>query len=154
MFSLQELSEGFKLQYDKFLHGCDALEENGEWDVPADGEMEAYYLNDIMCAIVLLISADGEFSENEANYVNDAFGFRYSAQELKELYKTNGSDISNMLENEILAGYRKMKAINAKLADHYRNMLYQICDIIAKSDGIIHVSETKKLEAIKAALAD
>ena len=154
MFSLQELSDGFKLQYEQFIHGCDALEQKGGWDVIANGQMEAYYLNDMMCAIVLLISADGEFSEEEAKYVNDAFGFRYSAAELKELYRTNGSDIRNMLENEIPAGYRKMKAISGELAAQYRNMLYQICDIVAESDGIVHIAELKQIEAIKKALAD
>ncbi len=154
MFSLQEMSEGFKAQYEKFLQGCDALEENGDWDVRADGQMEAYYLNDMMCVIVSLISADGEFSEDEAKYVNDAFGFRYSAAELKELYNTNGADIRNMLENEIPAGWRKMKAVNEKLAEHYRNMLYQICDIIAESDGVIHIAELKQIETVKTALAD
>ena len=154
MFSLQELSDGFKIQYEKFIHGCDALEQKGEWDVIADGQMEAYYLNDMMCTIVLLISADGEFSEDEAKYVNDAFGFRYSAAELKELYRTNGSDIRNMLENEIPAGYRKMKLINEELAEHYRNMLFQICDIISQSDGIVHIAELKQIDAIKKALAD
>lgn len=154
MFNLQEMSEGFKAQYEKFLQGCDALEENGDWDVQADGQMEAYYFNDIMCVIVSLISADGEFSEDEAKYVNDVFGFRYSAAELKELYGTNGDDIRNMLENEIPASWRKMKAVSGKLAEHYRNMLYQVCDIIAESDGTIRIAEKAQIDALKAALAD
>ena len=47
-----------------------------------------------------------------------------------------------------------MKAVNEKLAEHYRNMLYQICDIIAESDGVIHIAELKQIETVKTALAD
>lgn len=154
MTKLQEMSEAFKFQYEKFLQGCDALEEKGEWSVSADGDMEGYYFNDIMCVIVTLISADGEFSEDEAKYVNDIFGFRYSPEELKELWKTNGSDINQMIEEEIPAGYRKMKAISEKLAGHYKEMLFRICDIIAESDGILRASETRQIDRIKKSLAD
>ena len=150
MSRLQELSESFKLQYEKFLNGCDALEANGDWNVSTDGDMETYYFNDIMCIIMMLISADGEFSDNEAKYINDIFGFSYSAKELKELYKTNGDDIINMMDTEIPAGYKRMKLINSKLAEHYRNMIIQICDIIAESDGFIHVSEIRQIEKVKA----
>ena len=153
MVSLKELSDGFKLQYEKFIHGCDDLEQNREWDTRADGEMEAYYLNDIMCAIVLLVSADGEFSEKEAGYINDMFGFSYTPPELKEMYRTNGADIRNMLGNGIPAGYRKMKAVNPKLAEYYRDLVLQACDIIAASDGMIHPAEEKEIGLIRAGFA-
>ena len=154
MFKLQELSEAFKTQYEKFINACDALEDKGDWDVQADGEMEAYYLNDMMCAILMLISADGEFEEEEAKYINDIFGFRYTVDELKEIYRTNGGDIRNMLENEIPAGYRRMKSINSALAEHYRNLILHICGIMAESDGIIEVEEVQETEKIKKALQD
>ena len=152
MSRLQDMSESFKLQYEKFLNGCDALEANGDWNVSTDGDMETYYFNDIICIIMMLISADGEFSDVEARYINDIFGFSYSAEELKELYKTNGDDIINMMETEIPAGYRRRKLINSRLAEHYKEMILQICDIIAESDGVIRVSETNEIEKIKMCL--
>lgn len=152
MTRLQEMSESFKFQYEKFINGCDALEANGDWNVSSDGEMEAYYLNDIMCMITLLISSDGEFSDVEASYVNDMFGFSYTPEELKDLYKHSGNDIIDFVASEIPAGYRRMKLINSKLADHYKSMIYLICDIIAESDGIIHAAETRQIEKIKGIL--
>ena len=154
MTKLQEMSENFKYQYEKFLNGCDALEDKKDWDVSVNGDMETYYFNDIMCVIVLLISADGKFAGGEAKYINDIFGFSYTPEELRELYRTNGEDIQNMLEAEVPAGYRRMKLINSKLAEHYRQLIFLICDIIAESDGYIQDAELKQIERVKAGFAD
>ena len=152
MAKLQELSDAFKLQYEKFINGCDAMEEAGNWDISRDGNMETYYFNDIMCVIVMVISADGTFSEEEARYINEIFGFSYSAEELAELYRTNGSDIRNMLEGEVPAGYKRIKSLDTDMAQHYRNMLLLACDILAESDGVIQISEMNAIEKIKSSL--
>ncbi len=154
MSRLQELSNAFKFQYEKFLHGCDALEEKDEWDVAADGEMEAYYFNDLICIIIKLISADGDFSPAEAKYINDMFGFTYSPEGLKELYETNKNDINTLIDEEIPAGYAKMKSINAGLANLYRDLILQACEIIVESDGIIHIAENKQINRIRACFAE
>ena len=141
MSLLQQKAESFKTMYEKFVNGCDALEQSGAWDTDASGEMEGYYFNDIMCVILHLISADGLFADEEAQYVNDVFGFRYSADELREIYRTEGDDIQKMIDAELPAGYEKMKAISTGLAGHYRALMLMICDIISGSDGIIHSAE-------------
>jgi len=153
MSRLQELSEAFRLQYDKFTTGCAAVEEQGFWDDDRFGSMENYYYNDIMCVILCLVSADGTFSNAEAQYINEIFGFQYTAEELQEMYGTEGDSIRRMLTGEVPANYRHLREINGKLADHYRNMVLLICDIIAESDGI-KPAEAKEIQALKTALDD
>ena len=36
-------TERFTERWEKFIVGCDALEENGRWNKDEYGEMEAYY---------------------------------------------------------------------------------------------------------------
>lgn len=151
MNQLQELSDAFKLQYEKFVNGCAAVEEQGLWNDARYDSMEAYYYNDIMCVILCLISADGTFSDTEADYVNNCFGFTYTADELQEMYGTEGSSIRSMLSDEVPAGFRLLKSINEKLAAHYRDMLFLICDMIAESDGI-KPAESREIESLKTAL--
>ena len=152
MNKLQEMSDQFKFMYDKFLHGCDAIEAEGSWDTISSGQMEAYYFNDIMCVILHLISADGSFTQKEAEYVNQIFGFTYSPDEMKELYRTEGKDIRSMIKEEVPSGYKRMKLINAGLAEHYKEMLFLACDIVAESDGIVQPPEAEVIRGIKASL--
>ena len=154
MNQLQELSDAFQLQYEKFTNGCAAVEAEGLWTGAQSDSMETYYYNDIMCVILCLVSADGTFSQAEADYINDIFGFRYTPEELREMYGTEGDSIRGMLTGEVPAGYRRLKQINEKLAAHYRDMLLLICDIIAGSDGIVNPAETREIQSLKTALAD
>ena len=154
MNKLQELSETFQLQYDSFVNGCAALEEEGLWTDDQYESMEVYYFNDIMCVILCLASSDGTFSDAEAGYINDIFGFSYTSDELQEIYGTEGSNIRSLLINDVPAGYRRMKELNEKLAAHYRDILLLICDIIAESDGIVHIAEANEIRKLKEALKD
>ena len=141
MGKLQDLTEGFQLQYEKFLHGCDAVEMDGNWDVYESGDMETYYFNDMLCLILHLTSVDGEFSDTEADFVNAMFGSEYTAKELADIYQSEKKDIQNMVQVEIPADYRRLKTINEGLADHFKEMLFSICEIISESDGIVKNAE-------------
>ena len=151
MDSLQSRAEGFKLLYEKFLTACDAFEEKNKWDRDQDGEMEAYYFHDIMCVFIHLISADGVFSPEEADFVNRVFGFEYTPEELAELYRVQGEDIENLLKY-IPADYGKLKQLNGDLAEMYKEMLLRACDTVAVSDGSVHKNEQKYIDSLKASL--
>lgn len=153
MFDLHELSDAFKLQYDKFVTGCAAVEEEGLWDEDRFGSMETYYYNDIMCVILSLISADGTFSDAEAEYINEIFGFTYTPEELRAMYSTEGRSIRTLLTEEVPAGWKRLTQVNSRLAAHYRDMLFLVCDIIAGSDGI-RTAESKEIQSLRDALAD
>ena len=152
MESLKSGAEGIKLLYEKFLTACDAFEEENKWDRDQNGEMEAYYFHDLMCVFIHLISADGVFSPEEADFVNQVFGFGYTAEELAELYRVQGEDIEDLLKY-IPADYGKLKAFNGELAEMYKTMLLKACDVLAASDGSVHKNEQKYIDTLKASLA-
>ena len=149
MFDLQAQSDAFKLQYEKFLHACDALEETGEWEKAVRGDMESFYFNDLMCAVLHLISADGIFSDREAEYINTVFGFSYTPADLAEIYRTEGENIRKLFSEGIPEGYRRMKQNHPALAEHYKTMLLQLCDLIALSDGYFLKKEQQLLDVLK-----
>ena len=43
MEQLKNYSESFKFKFEKFLTGCDSIEEMGLWNLDENGEMDAYY---------------------------------------------------------------------------------------------------------------
>ena len=152
MDNLQAKADGFKLLYEKFLTGCDAFEEENLWNKDNDGEMEAFYFNDIMCVILRLVSADGVFAREEADYVNNVFGFRYTPEELAELYRVQGEDIDAHVLRGVPEGYRKLETLCPELAELYRQLLLQVCDVMSESDGSVHETEKKLIADLKAAL--
>ena len=152
MNSLQSEAEGFKLLYEKFLTACTAFEEENKWNRDQNGDMDAYYFHDIMCVFLHLISADGVFSPEEADFVNKVFGFEYTAEDLAELYRLQGEDIENLLKY-IPMDYGKLKTLSGDLAEMYKTMLLRACDLIAAGDGSVHKNEQKYIDSLKASLA-
>lgn len=51
MANIKEYSEKFKFAYEKFMFGCEALEEMGVWDEEQYGDMLTYYDNDIVSIV-------------------------------------------------------------------------------------------------------
>ncbi len=143
--------ESFKLKYDLFMIGCDAIEEEGLWDTEVLGEMDGFYFNDLSSVIIRLIASDGNISEKEVEYLNKTFGFEYTLDELKEVYKNCKDNIDHSFDEAFENGISYMRKINSKLADAYKELLALICDIIIESDGIIadiEVDEVKRLKAL------
>ncbi len=150
MNRIEVLSEGFKLKYEKFLVGCDSLEETNRWDKESFGEMEVYYVSDLTGAIIRLIAADGNFSQTEADFINDVFGFNYSVSELKEIYEDFGEDVESAFVEEIENGISMMKSINEELAEAYKDLLHTVCDIVIASDGMVSSPEVELANRLKA----
>ena len=136
MENVDVLTERFKLEYDRFLIGCDALEEEGLWDMDALGEMEACYQNDLVGVILRLIASDGEISARETEYLNKTFGFEYAPEELEALCQSCLDAFDGAFDEQARAGYRLMQSKNEKLADAYRELLELVCDILKESDGV------------------
>ena len=149
MFDLNAQSEAFKAQYEKFLTACDALEENGDWKKATQGDMETYYFNGLMCAALHLISADGLFSDEEADYINAVLGFHYSADELSEIYRTEKTDIDQLFTSGIPEDYRQLKKEYPEMAELYKTMLLQLCELIAASDGYVLENEKGRIAELK-----
>lgn len=142
-------ADSFKTKYEAFITGCDSIEELGEWNKELLGEMEAFYTNDIVSIIIRLIASDGKITEKETAFLNDAFDFTYTKEELAEVYNTCAENIEEAFDESFENGISYMRKINSKLADAYKELLYLICDIIIESDGIISVQEIQELEKLK-----
>lgn len=150
MESVDVLTKGFKAKYESFLIGCDAIEEMGQWDKEAFGEMDVFYESDLGGMILRLIAADGEICGKEVEYVNKNFGFDYTEGSLKAAYESCHEGLVGSFDENFKKGYLLMKKINAKLADAYKDLLGTICDIVIASDGEISPEEIEEAKRIKA----
>lgn len=150
MNNLDMYTESFKLKLEKFLLGCDAIEELGLWDKEQFGEMDVFYQNDLVSIIIRLIAADGVISGREVDYLNKNFGFSYSIAELRDAYQNCREEIGHSFDEAFENGITLMRSINEKLADAYKELLGLICDIIIESDGVVTETEQEEVKRLKA----
>ena len=152
MDRIDTLTKAFTSLYERFLIGCDAIEESGAWDKAALGEMDVFYENDLVGLILRLIAADGKISGKEAEYVNRNFGFDYTPEKLADIYDNCREALGVPFDEKFKDGIRQMKAINGKLASAYGELVGLACDIVAASDGEIPPEEIEEAKRIKALL--
>ena len=150
MKAIELYVESFKTKYEAFLTGCDSIEELDLWDKEANGEMEAFYANDLAGVIIRLIAADGKITAREVDYLNETFGFEYTLEEMKEVYRASKDTIEENFDENFENGISYMRKINDKLADAYKELLALICRIIIESDGIVAEAEIAEVERLKA----
>ena len=150
MNNLDMYTESFKLKLEKFLLGCDAIEELGLWDKEQYGEMDVFYQNDLVSIFIRLIAADGVISGREVDYLNKNFGFSYSIAELRDVYQNCREEIGHSFDETFENGITLMRSINEKLADAYKELLGLICDIIIESDGVVTETEQEEVKRLKA----
>lgn len=152
MKNIDKLTEQFKSLYERFLIGCDSIEEIGLWNKEEHGEMDVFYQNDLVSVILRLIASDGNISEKEVEYLNQNFGFGYTADELTDVYENCKEEIECSFDENFANGISYMRTLNTKLADAYKELLGLICDIIVESDNIVSDDETKIINQLKAKL--
>jgi len=147
---INEYTDSFKLQYEKFRIGCDSLEELGVWKKEEMGDMEVYFSNDLVSIILRMIATDGIYSQAEADYINEAFGFAYTVESLQEVYEQCAEEINTAFQNGSLSSaYRYLETLNDDLADAYKELILLLLDTIIASDGIIADSEITFAKSIK-----
>ena len=150
MESIDSLTKAFKFEYERFVLGCDALEEMDAWDKETFGEMDVFYENDLVALVIRLIAADGKISEKEVEYLNKNFGFDYTAERMAEVYENCRGELGQSFDANFKNGVALMKKINAKLAGAYESLLGLVCDIVIASDGVISPEEIEEAKRIKA----
>lgn len=143
-------TESFKTKLERFMMGCDSIEEMGLWDKDEFGEMDSFYYNDLLSMILRLIAADGTISSEEVDYLSQNFGFECTVDELEDIYQNCRDSIGASFDDDFRRGVLKMREINEKLADAYRELLILICDIIIESDGVIDAAEIEEAKRLKA----
>lgn len=148
MNKLEILTESFKTKYESFITGCDSLELADKWDKDLNGEMDVFYENELVSVILSLIVADRRISEGEVRYLNESFGFSYTVDALEDVCFNMGDEIEHYFETRFRSGYAMLKEINEKLAGAYRELFGLICEIIARSDGIVSDAEKRMISEL------
>lgn len=149
MKNIETYTDSFKMKYEAFINGCDSIEEIEQWDKEALGEMDVFYTNDLTSVIIRLIAVDGNISQKEVDYLNKAFGFEYTLDELVEVYENCIDNIDEAFDENFENGITYMRKINGKLADAYKELLYMICDIIINSDEVVSSAEIDEVKRLK-----
>ncbi len=150
MTKLDQLTESFRMKWEKILIGCDAAEEGGQWDSERNGSLGTYYSLDLIGAILRLIAADGKVTEQETEYLNDAFGFDYDTDELKEVWTESADNLGEDFEKRFASGLARLTFLSEELAADYRELLHLISDIIIESDGVTAPEELEAVRRLKA----
>ena len=151
MKNIENYAESFKIKYERFINGCDSIEEIELWDKETLGEMDVFYANDLTSVIIRLIAVDGNISQKEVDDLNKTFGFEYSLPELTEVYENCIDNIDHSFDENFENGITYMRKINGKLADAYKELLALVCEIIINSDNVVsqeEVDEVKRLMAM------
>ena len=151
MKDLNALVESFKFKHERFIIGCDAVEEVGAWDKEQYGEMDAFYSTDLCSVILRLVAVDGTITPREVAFLNETFGFEYTLEELVEVYENCKEDIDHSFDESFENGISLMRSISPKLADAYKELLSLVCDILICSDGDVadaEVAEAHRLRAL------
>ena len=149
---IDRLTEEFRLNYDRFVHACDAAEAEGRWNTEELGEMEGTCFNAILGVLLHLIITDGNVAARETEVLNRAFGFDYTVESLLELYYSVGTEIEkNCLDNakECLA---LLKGIDGDLAAEFVGLLNLICSIAAESDEGASEAELDAIRSLNESL--
>ena len=149
MKRIDALTEEFKTKYEKFIIGCDSLEDVEAWDKEELGEMDVYYENEIISIIVGLIVSDGEIGSKEVEYLNKNFGFEYTAKDIYDIYECCDDEFDDYFDENFENGLSLMRSVNSKLADAYKELLRLICSIILESDGVATDEELEELERMR-----
>ena len=158
METLKESVDAFNSLYEAFLEECDALENEGKWNVEHYGDMETWFYNDFLCAIIHMIAADGQIKQPEIDYLNEllgdtSLGFSYTYPELRELMAEQQERIDDLFENEITKEYKLLQVIDEQIANDYLDLMVLLCGIISKSDGDIDDAERAEAENLFYALS-
>ena len=125
----------FKTKYDKFIDLCNSVEKKQQWNKEDFGEMEVFYVTDLMSIIIRLVAVDGNISQKEVEYFN--------------IYNNSIENIDGKFEANFVKGLDLLKKIDEELADLYKELLIMICEIIICSDDVKNPEEIKEFERLK-----
>ena len=150
---LKDKVDTFNSLYEAFVEECNVLENDGKWNSEHYGDMETWFYNDFLCAILHMIAADGVIKQPEIDYLNEllgntALGFTYTYPELYEVMSDMHERIDSLFENEISKEFKLLQAIDEQAANDYIDLMILICEIISKSDGDIAEEERNVAETL------
>ncbi len=137
------------MKHEAFIIGCDSVEELELWDKETFGEMDGFYSNDLISIIIRLIASDGIITQNEVDYLNKTFDMNYSLEELKCIYNDCKENFGDTLDQNFENDIERLKKVNEKLAEAFKELVYLVCEIIIESDGVISATELNEVDKLK-----
>lgn len=141
-------AEEFQKNVETFLEACEGLQEKGLWDEMEYGNVQAYYVNDLVCIITKIIAADGEITECETQFLGEVFGFDYTVEELQEVYEICAEGIEEFFETGVNEAYQLLQDKDSDLAKSYKELLLEAGKVAMDSDNMIMASAVEK-EAVQ-----
>ena len=155
MNELDISAESFQLKFDKFLMGCEAIENATLWDEDTYGTMEDYYAELLVSLILRTITADGWVSDREVEYLNKLFGFSYDGNELEQVYDSCSEMLnSEGFDKDLKDGIARLRECSAPLAHAFVDLIELVGEIIVRSDGFVTDEEKAEIDRIKTLLKD
>ena len=139
------LREEFVSALELFVNACDAKEEYFDWDYAERGHMAAYYQNDMLSFLLRLIGVDGVFSDQEAELLNESFGFNYRADELEEIYEATEDELGDEFDEHLEEDIRELFRIDENMGQMFMDLLLLICDMMSQSDGFVYSKEEEEI---------
>ncbi len=136
----------FKLAWEKFINGCDTLENMGAWDVEKNGELEAYCENILVSTLLYFVATDGKVSQVETEKFNQNFGFSYTLDDLCNITETMSSELKTFVENPREV-FETLEKVSPDLASAFLFTVVLGCTTVIESDGILSQRETDALES-------
>ena len=137
------------MKHEAFIIGCDSVEELELWDKETFGEMDGFFSNDLISIIIRLIASDGIITQNEVDYLNKTFDMNYSLEELKCIYNDCKENFGDTLDQNFENDIERLKKVNEKLAEAFKELVYLVCEIIIESDGVISATELNEVDKLK-----
>lgn len=150
MSKLTDLTENFRQDLEEFTDGCRENQEAGGWDSENNGDMDDYYVHDLMSCMLKIIGSDGNISRREAEFFNTCFGTENTAQELDEMYDESEDILSGEdFETHLREDFDMLKRVNSSLAESYRELWLSSCEIMIASDGQLLPQEIEAAKHLK-----
>ena len=140
--TLDNLTRQFRDTYDSMAGACASAEEAGRWDTDQNGSMEGFAFAALSGAILSLLVSDGNVGERETAYLNSAFGFDYTVDDLLGLFRFSAKDLRENAVPNVKEAVLALEEADAAAAGDFRTLLKLACRIISESDdGVLEVEE-------------
>ena len=141
MTNLENLTQSFKLKYNRFKEDCDKFQNGGN----------GFYGYDLSTVALRFIAANGAVKQDEVKVYNSLFDFDYTGSDLLELYRGSGDMLmGEHFDADFSAAYTRLRGIDESLAMYYLELLDLLGNIISASDGEITDDEVEEMDNLKA----
>lgn len=153
MNSRSELAlKDFDQKLNTFLVACNELERLGTWNVRKRGPMVTYFEADLFNVALQVMFADGVFERSEAEVLNAMFSTAYTPRQLSQMYHSSNPVVEDYVNEDSQDALTILRNVDPQLAEDYRDLLLDACEVFSMSDGVAEKSERMLIAQLREAL--